>query len=62
MAIKDLLLIKRGDNYQVILITLEETKFWREFLKTPRENVWLIDKHGKDLLDQPHVLQCMFQG
>ena len=59
--IKDLLLIKRGDNYQVILITLEETKFWREFLKTPRENVWLIDKHGKDLLDQPQLQKLLIQ-
>ena len=48
-----MLLIDHGAGYKIVMISLEESDFWREYMHaTPFSGVWLMDKHGVSVADQ----------
>lgn len=48
----NMLLIETDAGYKIVVISLEETKFWRNYLHTNMiSGVWLLDKHGESIAD-----------
>jgi hypothetical protein len=48
----NMLLIQTNTDYKMVLLSLEESAFWREYLHTTLfSDVWLLDKHGESIAD-----------